>query len=337
MHAGATEMHALFDDGRSYIVEPIASDTEADIAVGRIRAPPGTRFPYLPMGSSGNLKRGDTVAVLGAPLGGSLVPAVGVLGGIRYVADDEVMNYVLHSRADWCLLQVDASMSSGSSGGPIVNADGEVVGVSVMVQMAPGGPGGGGGVGSLNYGVAVDQAFPIIRSLLREGTVKRSAIGMTIVLIDTVSAQRELASTGVALLPPAEGSSGAGSATAVVSRGHSQPVEFTCPTGLLVTYAVEGRPAADAGLREGDVILEINGRKMVRKGDYFSVLGPVYESGKTLTCKVWRPTPPATTLGTGSGRNGHSGPRGHTFTATIRPEVRDETPADARKRWGRRR
>jgi S1-C subfamily serine protease len=122
---------------------------------GRIVTPRGTRFRALPIGSSTALRRGDSVAVLGAPFGGSIVPSVGVLGGIRYVADDEIMNSIFQSRSDWSLLQVDANMTSGNSGGPVVNAAGEVVGVSVMVQAAPL---ASGAVGQLCYAVAIDQA-----------------------------------------------------------------------------------------------------------------------------------------------------------------------------------
>ena len=232
---GAREVRAQFDDGRSFRVEPRAADNEADIAIGRLVAPPGTRFKPLRIGRSGALRRGDTVVVLGSPLGGSLVPAVGVLGGARYVADDEAMSNVLNSRADWSLLQVDANMSSGSSGGPIVNAHGEVVAVSVMVQLA-----GAAGVGNLSYGVAADQAWPIVQALLRDGKVTRAAIGMTIVLVDSLQAEREKAETGVALLPGATGGGAAGDGA-------------NYPTGLLVTQTVAGLPAEAAGLREGDV------------------------------------------------------------------------------------
>lgn len=306
IQAGARELQALFDDGRAYRVEPIAADAEADIAIGRILAPPGTKFKPLTIGRSAIMRRGDTVAVLGAPLGGSLAPSFGTLSGVRYVADDEVMHNVLNSRPDWCLLQVDASMSSGSSGGPIVNADGEVVGVSVMVQTA-----GIMGVGSLNFGVAIDQAWPIIQALLRDGYVTRGQIGMTIVQVDPLNASREQAATGVPLLPPAN----------APGSDPSNPYY----TGLLVTYVVGGYPADAAGIREGDVILEINGRRMIRKGDYFAALGPVHEDGKTLTCKVYRPP--------WSGRGGARDARaGTVFATTLTPRVRDEGPREMRRR-----
>ena len=150
--AGCTEIVASFDDGRVFGVEALASDKEADIAIARLLAPPDEKFRALTFGCSDALQRGDPVVVLGAPLGGSLVPAVGVVGGNKHVADDELMTSVLRAQTDWNLLQVDANMSSGSSGGPIVNSKGEVVAVSVLVQTT-----GGMGVGSLNYGVASDQ------------------------------------------------------------------------------------------------------------------------------------------------------------------------------------
>ena len=304
---GAREIRATFDDGRSFRVEQLAADAEADIAIGRLVAPPGTRFRPLRVGRSNALRRGDPVVVLGAPLGGSLVPAVGVLGGSRYVADDETMTRVLNSRADWSLLQVDANMSSGSSGGPIVNSDGEVVAVSVMVQT-----GGIGTVGHLSYGVASDQAWPIVEALMRSGRVTRASIGMTIVLVDELQAERERAETGFALLPPPHvgGGGSAGPADGAVAAD-------TYHTGLLVKQTVAGAPADAAGLREGDVVLEINGRKMQRKGDYFAALGPVFEKDKRLVCRIWRP----------SGRSGG----GRVLDIAVKPGARSDQREQRRR------
>jgi S1-C subfamily serine protease len=278
---GCSELIAQFDDGRVFSLLPLTSDKEADIAVARLVAPPDAPpFTFLRFGRSGALRRGETVAVMGAPLGGSIVPAVGVLGGARFVADDESMNAVMHSRGDWELLQVDAAMSSGSSGGPIVDARGAVVGVSVLVQTTP------FGVGSLSYGVASDQVAPIVQQLLQSGEVTRAAVGLNIVVVDAFVAARTLAATGVALLPPG------------------------APAGLLVTHAAAGRPGAAAGLRDGDVIVALNGEPAVRKGDFFRALGPVYDAARTLEAIVWRP------LGPGRG--------GETATIRIAPAPRDE-------------
>jgi len=266
--AGATELRAEFDDGHVYAVEFVASDAESDIAVGRIIAPPGTVFPPpLRIGKSSTMRPGDRIAVMGAPLGGGIVPTVGVLGGQRFVADDERMSAVLNSRADWRLLQVDAAMSSGSSGGPVVNSSGEVVGVSCMVQTAA----GAGTVGAVNYGVAVDTAWPVVQALLSQGAVPRPLIGLSIVAVDALAAARDAA---------AERN----------GRGPLLPPGGRWFAGLFVADVVPSRPAALAGLRAGDVLLEMDGRPLVRKGDYFAALGPVYEPGRRLVVTAWRPS-----------------------------------------------
>ena len=179
---------------------------------------------------------------------------------------------MLRAQTDWNLLQVDANMGSGSSGGPILNSAGDVVGVSVLVQTT-----GGMGVGTLNYGVASDQVLPILQHLLAAGHVTRGAVGLDIITLDSHTAGKEKASSGVDLLPPPS-ASGAGGAPY-----HS---------GLLITNVLPGKPGEAAGLEEGDVLLEINGTRCVRKGSFFQALGPVYVEGKVLQCTVWRPGKP---------------------------------------------
>ena len=155
-----------------------------------------------------------------------------------------------------------------------MNAMGEVVGVSVLVQTT-----GGGGVGSLNYGVASDQVLPIINQLLEFGRVTRGVVGLDIIFLDSLTAEKERETTGVSLLPPAPRS----------SSSSSQP-PYVC--GLLVSRVAPGKPGESGEFREGDVILEINGVRQVRKGSFFQALGPVYAKGKILDCLVWRPRGP---------------------------------------------
>ena len=177
-----------------------------------------------------------------------------------------------------------------------------------------------GGVGAVNFGVAIDQAAPVIRQLLERGSVQRAAIGMTIVTVDALAAQREAEATGTPLLP----------------RGGA----YT--SGLLVTFAPPGKPASMAGLREGDVLLEVNGRKLTRKGDYFAELGPVFVPGKTLACTVWRPAAPvaggsplqpAVRRGTRGASAEPGGDGGEMLKMTIVPTVRNEVAPSTWRVW----
>lgn len=298
-----SSIRVLFDDGRAYSVEPIAADVESDIAVGRIVAPEGTRFSCLRFKRSEEqggkpLRRGEPLVALGAPFGGSLVPTVGALSGSRFVGDDELMAAVLHSRADWHLLQVDAAMSSGNSGGPVVNADGEVVGISVMVRT--GGP-MGNEVGFVNYGVHADQASRIVDSLVKHGSVRRPTVGLHLLPVNRLKDEEEQHLTGTRLLP-----------------AHSlAPDGAPWHSGTIVLQADPGMPAHAAGLRPGDVILAVNGKRVAGLGDYFRAVGPVYEPGRKLSCTIFRPVQGgARAAGAGDGDGGEI------FTAEITPVSR---------------
>jgi S1-C subfamily serine protease len=96
-----------------------------------------------------------------------------------YVVDDHTIDtrFVMVGQDDQNLLQIDATIVQGNSGGPIVNAKGVVVGIAVMGKMAM------GGLGSIAYAVSIDQAWPIVQQLIADGTAKRARIGMAFRLI----------------------------------------------------------------------------------------------------------------------------------------------------------
>jgi hypothetical protein len=172
-------------------------------------------------------------------------------------------------------------------------------------------------VGYINYAVSIDQAWPIVQSLLNTGRVTRPAVGLTLLPVDRLTDERERATSRTALLP---------AASVVAADG------LPYVTGALVTFARPGFPADAAGIRQGDVILEINDARMRRLGDYFDAVGPVYDPTVRLRCKIFRPAP-----GAASGRGGSaSGDGGQVMTVVVAPAPK-EGEAAASGVMGRRR
>jgi hypothetical protein len=172
-------------------------------------------------------------------------------------------------------------------------------------------------VGYINYAVSIDQAWPIVQSLLATGRVTRPAVGLTLLPVDRLTDERERATSRTALLP---------AASVVAADG------LPYVTGALVTFARPGFPADAAGIRQGDVILEINDARMRRLGDYFDAVGPVYDPFVRLRCKIFRPT-----AGASGGRGGSaSGDGGQVMTVIVAPAPK-EGEAAASGVMGRRR
>ena len=171
-----------FDDGRVYLAQMLASDPQSDIGLLKIvphPASPLPAFPFLKPGRAAELDPGDVIHVLGAPLGGKLTVASGIYGNSMFIIDDPTIDtrYVLRGQDDWSLLQINATVMEGNSGGPVVNADGDVVGIVAMGKTSS------HGVGSISYAVSMDQAWPIIQSLVTNGYAVRGRVGMSINLL----------------------------------------------------------------------------------------------------------------------------------------------------------
>lgn len=138
----------------------------------------------------------------------------------------------------------------GNSGGPIIDADGHMVGVAVMVAAGP--------TGSLAYAVSIDQARPILDQLKATGKVVRAKAGLLISAVNSLHA-------GPGELPD------------------------DVPAAIKVHWVAPGSPAAAAGITAGDIIYEIDGEPARRKGDFFLAMGPVYNPGTVMNLSVWRP------------------------------------------------
>ncbi len=208
---GADKIEVTLDDGRRPDAHLVGEDPETDLAVLRIYAP---NLTAAKLGESKNLRVGQLAIAIGNPYGFQYTVTAGVvsaLGRSLRANSGRLMDDII---------QTDAALNPGNSGGPLVNSRGEVIGVNSAVILPAQG---------ICFAIAIDTAKYVTGWLVKEGKIRRSYIGVG---GQNVKIHRR------------------------VVRYHSLPVE----TGLLVVSVEPGSPAERAGLQVGDVIFEFDGQ-----------------------------------------------------------------------------
>jgi putative serine protease PepD len=181
---------------------------------------PPSGIKVIAIGKSDTVRVGQPVVALGAPLGLDGTVTAGIISAL---------NRNVHVPAEnggqallVAAVQTDAAINPGNSGGALVNCEYQLIGVPTAGAAVPGG--GGGSIG-LGFAIPVDSAIQIANELIAQGSVTHSFFGMVTV--------------------PVPGATGTQSGT---------------PEGLFVQSVTQGGPAAQAGLRTGDIITEIDGQ-----------------------------------------------------------------------------
>jgi len=160
--SGASKITAMTKSGLELECEIVGSDADNDLAVLRVRKPSGA-LPALKLGSSADLMIGETIVAIGNPFGLSNTVTAGVVSAKgRSVRGENNQTYT-------DFIQTDASINPGNSGGPLVNLDGEMVGVATAII---------GGAQGIGFAIPADRARRIVDDLLRYGEVRAVWIGV---------------------------------------------------------------------------------------------------------------------------------------------------------------
>jgi Do/DeqQ family serine protease len=205
----ATRIDVTTKDNRRFPAKLIGRDADTDIAVLQIAT---GNLTAVPMGDSDRLQVGDFVVAIGNPFGlgqtvtSGIVSALGRSGlGIEGYED---------------FIQTDASINPGNSGGPLVNLEGQCIGINTAI-LAP----GGGNIG-IGFAVPINMARSVMEQLIRYGAVKRGRIGVAIQDLTPDLAQS-------------------------MNSAHT--------TGALIARVDPGSPAERAGMHTGDLVVAANG------------------------------------------------------------------------------
>lgn len=224
--AGVSKFNIITADGRGLTARPVGEDADTDIALLKLDQP--IRTPFARLADSKRLRRGQLVIAIGAPLGFEATVTTGVVSALGRSIRGE------RGRLMEDLIQTDAALNPGNSGGPLVNAYGEVVGVATAVIS---------GAQGLCFAVASNTAVFVMDELLKHGQVRRGSIGV------------------VAQQTP-------------VPPSIRKSADLTQAYAAWISVAEPGGPAAKAGLVAGDLIVAADGKPVTGLDDLLRVLGP---------------------------------------------------------------
>ncbi len=208
--AGAARLVASMPDGHQIEAKPVGYDPATDLAVLRLAA---GGLPFAEFGSSARLRVGQLVVAIGNPLGFQATVTAGIVSALgRSLRSPS-------GRLIDSVIQTDAPLNPGNSGGPLVDGNGRAVGINTaMIGAAHG----------ICFAIGIDTAADVAARIMRDGRVRRSRLGIA---AQSVSLDPRLA----------------------------RRLKLATPSAAMITDLVPGGPAETAGLAKGDVVLNFAG------------------------------------------------------------------------------
>jgi S1-C subfamily serine protease len=266
----ADDVSVRFSNGAREEAEVVGEDASTDVAVLRVEAPEEGLKP-LTLGDSDSVGVGDPVIAIGNPLNVGISVTTGIISGLGRPIDAP-NGYTINGA-----VQTDAALSSGNSGGPLLDSRGEVIGINSLAAAAPG---LGTVAQGINFAVPINTVRSVAEQLISTGRAEHGYIGVRMFPVGV----EELASYS-------------GLSAEELSDEYGLP-----ESGAIISEAVEGGPAEEAGIRGsesdqeiagvpvplGDVVTEVEGENVTTPDDLSKVVNSL-QPGDTLALTVVTP------------------------------------------------
>jgi S1-C subfamily serine protease len=266
--AGDDDISITFIDGTVYRTRLVGTDQYSDLAVLHVEDDvPTDKLKPLPLGNSSSLRVGQEVVAIGNPFGLSGSMTEGIVSGLNRlipVYQDPLSNVAAPAYSIPDVIQTDAAINPGNSGGPLLDMEGEVIGINSAIFSTT------GGFAGIGFAIPSDTIAQVVPSLIATGSYQHPWLGVS----------------GIDMTPEIAEAIGLGE-----------------PRGFLVIEAAPGGPADSAGVQGGDTPAQLDGREIPLGGDVIlaindkdirkidDVLGYLQQAtkvGETVTLTVWR-------------------------------------------------
>ena len=231
---GAESIIVTFPDKREFKGKVIGSDQRTDVALVKIE---GKNLPFLKIGNVANTKVGQWVVAIGSPFG----LENSVTAGIVSAKGRDTGEYLP-------FIQTDVAVNPGNSGGPLLNLDGEVIGINSQIYSRT------GGFMGISFAIPIDEAMRVAKQLRDTGKVSRGRIGVGIGEVD---------------------------------KDVAKALGLDSAMGALVGSVGKDSPADKAGVIAGDIILRFDGKKVEKASDLPRIVGET-KPGSKVNMVLWR-------------------------------------------------
>jgi S1-C subfamily serine protease len=242
--SGADKVTVILKDGRQIEGKVLGSDELTDVAVIQVKS---DNLPTVSLGSSQSLQTGDWAIAIGNPLGLDNTVTAGIISAIGrksgQIGVDKRVSFI----------QTDAAINPGNSGGPLLNQNGEVIGVNTAIIQ---------GAQGLGFAIPIETAQRIAKQLIENGKVSRAYLGVQMVTVDD-------------------------NVKAEVNKDSEFCSKISDDKGVLITKVVENSPAAKSGAKCGDVIVKFDNKEILT-ADQVTQLVEDRSVGDKITVEVKR-------------------------------------------------
>ena len=264
---GGKNVRVGFSNGQTFPATVVGTDPSTDVAVVKVSVPRALLHP-LPLGNSSKVQPGSPVVAIGNPLGQDRTITSGIVSAVSRQIQSLKQGVSIYGA-----IQTDAAINHGNSGGPLIDADGQVIGITS--QILTGSQSESAGSIGIGFAIPINTARQIAQELINNGKATHTYLG-----IEGVELSSQL----------------------------TNALNLKLPYGVLITKIVPGSPAAKAGLKAGTTTATINGQPLPLGGDVITAVDghPIKDfgtlvqtiahkhSGDTISLTVYRGATPRT-------------------------------------------